>query len=84
VDRIVEHWWSGSWAELFRRDIWLRTDGTTWTVEARQGNRHGVWSKTFDDEETARILVEAMKARSGDTWRDISPTDRPRDEGKTA
>ncbi len=73
----MEHWWSGSWSTLWRRDLWLRTNGTTWTVEARQGDRHGIWTRDFTDEAEARTLVETMKARSGDRWRDLSPTPRP-------
>lgn len=75
--RLVEHWWDGSHATLWRRDIWLRTDDTTWTVEARQGDRHGIWSRDFTSETEARALIDEMKARSGSTWRDVSPSGRP-------
>jgi hypothetical protein len=49
--RAVRHWWNGSWGRLSRRDVYVRTDGKRWEVEARLGGAEGrstVW--THDDE----------------------------------
>lgn len=67
-------WWNGTWAQRTRRDIWLRTDGTVWRVEARQGSdrRSTFWSHDYPDEGTARAQVAAMMARTGDKWKDLT------------
>lgn len=82
--RIVGRWWDGSWATLWRRDVWLRTDGTNWRVEAREGTKGEPWSRDFGPDETgARALVDEMLRRveeshPGTTWVDQSETYRGR------
>jgi len=39
--RVVRHWWNGSWGRLDRRDVFVRTDGEHWMVEARLGGPDG-------------------------------------------
>jgi len=71
--RIVGHWWNGSWGRLTRRDVWLKTDGNRWYVQARQGDGdRPVWSRPYLTEEAARQQLAAMLARGAKQWRDIT------------
>lgn len=71
--KTVERWWNGQWGRLVRRDIWLKTDGTTWRVEARKGDGDSkVWGRDFGPDETAaRTLVAEMKARGWTEWQQL-------------
>ncbi len=80
VERIIEHWWNKSWAGLWKRDAWLRTDGTNWHVDLRQGIHREPWRKTWTGptaEADARAWLQAKLASTGDDWRDIAATLRP-------
>jgi hypothetical protein len=35
------HWWNGKWGGLARCDVYLRMDGSRYTVEARAGGADG-------------------------------------------
>lgn len=37
-ERTVGRWWNGRWSRLLRRDVWLKTNGTLWRVEIREGD----------------------------------------------
>ena len=72
---IVGRWWNGSFGRLTRRDIWLRTDGRTWRVEARGGDGDSpVWRRDHPDEASARAEIAAMMSRTGgpEAWRDLT------------
>lgn len=61
--RLVEHWWNGNWGHLFRRDIWLRTDGTVWRVEVRRGEAEVF--RDYDAEDDARAQVAELLRERG-------------------
>lgn len=67
---LVGRWWNQSWSQIARRDLWLKTDGKTWVVEARDG-RKPIWSHEYPSEREARAQITAMIERSGDRWKDI-------------
>lgn len=68
----VEHWWDGSWSELWRKDIWLKHDGRMWIVEARKGTKRDVrWEQRFSSKAEAQALVAAMIERNPGEWRRI-------------
>lgn len=71
---MVEHWWNERWGRLARRDVWLRTDGTRWRVEAQQGGREGgrLWGRTYPDEAAARNQLDEIKARASDIWQEMA------------
>ena len=73
--RVVGHWWNGTWGRLARRDVWLKTDGNRWWVEARQGDgdRQPWRGRPHLTEEAARQELAAMLARAGKKWRDLTP-----------
>jgi len=75
VMRVVGRWWNGRFGRLSRRDIWLRTDGTLWRVEARRGDGDSpTWRHDYPQETQARAQVRAMIERTGGDieWRDLS------------
>lgn len=74
-------WWNGSYGRINRRDIWLYTNGHVWRVDARQGDGDAkIWSKTMVREEDARELAADMRARTGDTWRELTSVLRQEEE----
>lgn len=75
---LVERWWNGLWGRLARRDMWLKTNGQLWAVQARKGDGDArVWTKVFDTEAEARQLAQEMRARSQvGVWTDITAAGR--------
>jgi hypothetical protein len=78
----VERWWNNQWGRLARLDLWLKSDGQHWRVEARRGDGDArVWGKDFGrDEAGARALVAQMKARGADNWISLSGHQPPKAE----
>jgi len=76
MERIVEHWWDGSWALRWRRDVWLKTDGDEWWVEARKGSaeRGPAWvSQRYLTEESAKARVQEILDRHPEVeWRNVA------------
>lgn len=52
---------------MSRRDIWLRTDGTTWEVEARVGSADDDRSAVlnYGTEEDARVELALLLSEHG-------------------
>jgi hypothetical protein len=77
----LRHWWngaSGDNAGKVRRDVYLRTDGRRWEVEAREGSetpggsRNRSTRRTYATEEEAlAVLDEWLGDRSG--WQEQPP-----------
>jgi hypothetical protein len=59
--RVEHHWWNGD-VRLARRDVYVRTDGDTWEVEAQMGGPQGK-SKVQQCPGKASALILA------DAWR---------------
>ena len=59
--RVEHHWWNGS-VRLARRDVFVRTDGELWEVEAQMGGPEGQ-SKVQQCPGKASALILA------DAWR---------------
>ncbi|BFU41852.1 hypothetical protein KRMM14A1004_00890 [Krasilnikovia sp. MM14-A1004] len=59
--RVEQHWWNGD-NRLARRDVYVRTDGETWEVEAQMGGPSGK-SKVQQCPGRASALILA------DAWR---------------
>jgi hypothetical protein len=71
--RIERHWWNGSLSLTGRRDVYIRTDGQLWEVEAQTGGESGL-SKVYScpGRASAQILADAWLG--GRTqWREVSP-----------
>jgi hypothetical protein len=70
--RVQRHWWDGNRAPLVRRDVFIRTDGQRWEVEASVGGTEGRSTKQeCPGEASALILAKAwLSGRSH--WREMS------------
>ncbi|MEU7872165.1 hypothetical protein [Dactylosporangium sp. NPDC049140] len=71
--RIERHWWNGDNSLRGRRDVYIRTDGESWEVEARVGGGAGR-SKVHQcpGQQSAEILAGAWRA-SGSRWQVVTP-----------
>jgi hypothetical protein len=71
--RVERHWWNGNTSLSGRRDVYIRSDGLHWEVEAQTGGEVGR-SKIYScpGRVSAEILAEAwLGGRS--QWREIAP-----------
>lgn len=58
---------------MARRDIWLTSDGRLWRVRGRLGGDGGrEIIHDFNDEGSARAMVDRMMKASAGTWRDLT------------
>lgn len=69
--RIERHWWNGDRTMRGRRDVYIRTDGESWEVEARAG---GGRSKTYQcpGRQSAEILAGAWMGGQS-PWQVVAP-----------
>lgn len=69
----VERWWNGAWGRLARRDVWLRTDGERWEVEALAGGVEGhshTWEFFCEPDARAHLRRLLDDGRGG--WRRLT------------
>ncbi|WP_091669433.1 hypothetical protein [Micromonospora auratinigra] len=68
---VEEHWWNGDRTTRGRRDVYIRTDGRQWQVQAQIGGATGR-SKIQDcpSRGAATILAGAWRG-SGTGWREL-------------
>jgi uncharacterized protein (DUF2126 family) len=68
---VEQHWWNGDPTPRGRRDIYIRTDGRRWEVQAQIGGENGR-SKVLEcsSRNSASILAGAWRGGSG-SWREL-------------
>jgi len=64
---VERHWWNGDNTVRGRRDVYLRTDGESWEVEARSGSGQSK-IHSCPGRQSAQILAEAWMSGPG-RWR---------------
>ncbi|OKI47521.1 hypothetical protein A6A27_36735 [Micromonospora sp. CB01531] len=71
--RTERHWWNGDRTVRGRRDVYIRTDGESWEVEARAGGGAGR-SKIHQcpGRKSAEILAGAWMDGQG-RWQVVAP-----------
>lgn len=71
--RIERHWWNGDRSARGRRDVYIRTDGEHWEVEAQAGGGAGR-SKIYQcpGRQSAEILAGAWMDRHT-RWQQVAP-----------
>jgi len=71
--RIERHWWNGDRSLLGRRDVYIRSDGERWEVEAQAGGGAGR-SKVHrcPGRASAEILAGAWLGGRPE-WRELVP-----------
>jgi hypothetical protein len=63
--RVQHHWWNGG-VRLARRDVYVRTDGEAWEVEAQMGGPEGKSKvQQCPGQASAMILADAWR---GPRW----------------
>jgi hypothetical protein len=63
--RVEHHWWNGD-VRLARRDVFVKTDGSLWEVEAQMGGPQGKSKvQQCPGKASAMILADAWK---GTRW----------------
>ena len=68
--RVEQHWWNGD-VRLARRDVYVRTDGQLWEVEAQMGGKEGKSKvQQCPGKASALILADAWRG-SRWQWRQI-------------
>jgi hypothetical protein len=71
--KIERHWWNGNRSSRGRRDVYIRTDGERWEVEAQTGGIAGR-SKLHPcpGRASAEILAKAWLGGRPE-WRELVP-----------
>src|SRR2546423_9618263 len=71
--RVERHWWNGNRSPGGRRDVFIRTDGQKWEVEAQSGGTAGRSRvQQCPGPTSAGILASAWRGgRPG--WRELAP-----------
>jgi hypothetical protein len=71
--RVEQHWWNGDRSARGRRDVYVRTDGETWEVQAMVGGTDGR-SRVHRCPSKAAAEILAGAWMGGMTrWRKVSP-----------
>lgn len=69
---VEQHWWNGDRGKSTRRDVYVRTDGKLWEVEARKGGADGRSTiQQCPGRASALILAGAWRGGRAE-WRQIS------------
>jgi hypothetical protein len=75
--RVERHWWNGDRSAGGRRDVYIRSDGQRWEVEAQAGGGTGRSKvQQCPGQASAEILAGAWRGGSPG-WREM-PRDRDR------
>jgi hypothetical protein len=71
--RVERHWWNGNQSLRGRRDVYIRTDGELWEVEAQAGGSAGRSKLHHCPSRTsAEILAKAWLGGRPE-WRELAP-----------
>jgi len=71
--RIERHWWNGNRSSRGRRDVYIRTDGQRWEVEAQAGGSAGrSTTHLCPGRASAEILAGAWLGGRPE-WRELVP-----------
>ncbi|MEW2381076.1 hypothetical protein AB0873_03115 [Micromonospora sp. NPDC047707] len=68
---VEEHWWNGDATARGRRDVYIRTDGRRWEVQAQIGGANGR-SKVLECHSRSSAAILAGAWRGADpAWREV-------------
>jgi hypothetical protein len=71
--RVERHWWNGNLGQRTRRDVYIRSDGQHWEVEAQMGGADGRSTvQQCPGQASALILAGAWRGGRSE-WRELSP-----------
>jgi hypothetical protein len=70
--RLERHWWNGNRSPVGRRDVYIRTDGQRWEVEAQAGGNAGRSRvQVCPGKTSAEILASAWRGGYAG-WRELA------------
>lgn len=70
--RVERHWWNGNRTLRGRRDVYIRTDGELWEVEARAGGSDGRSKvQQCPGQASAEILADAWRGGRPE-WQELT------------
>jgi hypothetical protein len=70
--RLERHWWNGNRSQVGRRDVYIRTDGQQWEVEAQAGGIAGRSRvQVCPGRTSAEILASAWRGGNA-AWRELA------------
>ncbi|MGS2616609.1 hypothetical protein ACVCAH_19085 [Micromonospora sp. LZ34] len=72
---LEQHWWNGDPTPRGRRDVYIRTDGQRWEVQAQIGGASGKSRVQGCPSRAAAAILASAWRGSQPSWREL-PTDR--------
>ncbi|GGN96363.1 hypothetical protein GCM10010112_87550 [Actinoplanes lobatus] len=70
---VQQHWWNGSSTARFRRDVYIRSDGSQWDVLVQIGGTAGSYRvQQCPGRGTAQIVADAWRG-SNEAWQELKP-----------
>lgn len=70
---VQRHWWNGSSTARFRRDVYVRSDGSQWDVLVQIGGATGRYRvQECPGRGSALIVADAWRG-SDEDWQEMKP-----------
>lgn len=70
---VQRHWWNGSSTARFRRDVYIRSDGSQWDVMVQIGGEAGRFRvQECPGRGSAQIVADAWRG-SDKAWKEMKP-----------
>jgi hypothetical protein len=70
---VERHWWNRNTSVRGRRDVYVRSDGESWEVEARIGGVDGRSRVQRCPSLAAAMILASAWRGTGSEWREVSP-----------
>jgi hypothetical protein len=71
--RVERHWWNGNPSALGRRDVYIRTDGQRWEVEAQAGGAEGRSRVQQCPGQASAVILAGAWLGGRSEWRELVP-----------
>jgi len=71
--RVERHWWNGDRTTHGRRDVYIRTDGQLWEVEAQAGGSDGRSTVQQCPGETSAVILASAWLGGRSHWQQLVP-----------
>src|SRR5256714_10668744 len=75
--RVERHWWNGNRSPGGRRDVFIRTDGQKWEVEAQSGGTAGRARVQQCPRPTSAEILPSARRGGRPGWRELAPQASP-------
>ncbi|MEV4543980.1 hypothetical protein ACIBXA_18165 [Micromonospora echinaurantiaca] len=68
---LEQHWWNGDPTPRGRRDVYIRTDGQRWEVQAQIGGASGRSQVQGCPSRAAAVILASAWRGGRSTWREV-------------